>query len=502
MDTQELKILAARLRAFLERRGHALKHGHSLDLIAAIPGLRNWPEVGAFPARVREATLDEVTAARLARNLAERRGISTTTGELLRALTTTDEAPRPATADVWPDGPTAGIYVATSQAAIDALIARYEREAPGHVLYGEQAASGAESAIDLGESGIFSKGLLRAPSGTLVILGPMEMTQETWEDNGYRMWAARSLVDEAQHRVVILATTPSPSTLHSDLALLLQLEEEPGSVDETLRGNLIDGGEFVELTRFVNEQPAPILAPIVPPSIELPAELAGVLKKAIQFRPHGIIIVAEGRLRESRFELLEAVLPLTEHAGPAARIQPNFRGGYGRDDTPLSSRFAGVPVCASIESAYAHGYRRMLIERPDSAGAAMMKYAAQVCFLVDAYGEDVSGAFMSTLRPEPKDEHRSLQVLIAILCVSHIENAKGCFDICDAYIAHPDAPTYSDLERNWDYAENNRVIRWEDGLRSLVARELVTRAEAKQSLRRLEVDKALKQAPIGKTLSA
>ena len=37
MDTQQLKVFAERLRAYLERHNLTLKHGQTLDLIAAIP---------------------------------------------------------------------------------------------------------------------------------------------------------------------------------------------------------------------------------------------------------------------------------------------------------------------------------------------------------------------------------------------------------------------------------------------------------------------------------
>jgi hypothetical protein len=43
--------------------------GTTLDLIAALPGLRNWPEVQAFPNRVATCELDIRSAGRVAYRL-------------------------------------------------------------------------------------------------------------------------------------------------------------------------------------------------------------------------------------------------------------------------------------------------------------------------------------------------------------------------------------------------------------------------------------------------
>ena len=39
MDTEQLKVFAQRLRAYLENHQVQLKHGQALDLVAALPGL-------------------------------------------------------------------------------------------------------------------------------------------------------------------------------------------------------------------------------------------------------------------------------------------------------------------------------------------------------------------------------------------------------------------------------------------------------------------------------
>ena len=86
MDTQKLKEFAKHLRACLERHNLTIKHCQALDLIAAIPDLRNWSEVNAFPAHVATAQWDDHSADRLAQRIAKLHGLSLSTDELRQAL--------------------------------------------------------------------------------------------------------------------------------------------------------------------------------------------------------------------------------------------------------------------------------------------------------------------------------------------------------------------------------------------------------------------------------
>src|SRR5258707_1239305 len=83
----------------------------------------------------------------------------------------------------WTARPTPGVYVTTSQKAIDALVVNYEEATGGALLYAEPAASGVAAAIDLGEHGLWSAGLDRVRSGTLIVVGPIGLAQGEWEDS-------------------------------------------------------------------------------------------------------------------------------------------------------------------------------------------------------------------------------------------------------------------------------------------------------------------------------
>ncbi|WP_454914442.1 hypothetical protein [Variovorax gossypii] len=93
MDLPTLKLLAARVRGLLEQSHHRIGHNQALDLIAALPGLRNWPEVKAFPDRVAACQLDEVSATRLGTQLKYRFGLDMAAPSLLSSLLVVSTTP-------------------------------------------------------------------------------------------------------------------------------------------------------------------------------------------------------------------------------------------------------------------------------------------------------------------------------------------------------------------------------------------------------------------------
>ncbi|KGE06275.1 hypothetical protein LA03_32375 [Burkholderia gladioli] len=486
MDTQQLKVFAERLRAYLERHKLTLKHGQALDLIAAIPGLRNWPEVGAFPARVSAAQWDSISADRLAKRIAKQHGLILPVDEMLQTL----EPSAISVLKVWPDGPVPGVYVTTSQKAIDAAIARYEAVTDGALLYAEDAGRSSDAAIDLGEHGLFSRGMDRLPSGTLVVVGPVPLTQESWSDNKDRLNTAANLAYSSSLRVVVLAETPLPENLHSDIDLLLRPDDEGLDSDPVdVLGIVTESGDLQVVQPFVQRRAAPSAAQHFTTNQRLPQALEDALRLAVAKRPYGIIVLGITPGDTQRKALLEAVLPLTEHAGPAVRIQPTFRPGYGKDDPPLSPHFEGLPVFPSIESAYAHGYRRMVIESSHhGAGDAIARHAHEVCFLIRSFSTEVAGAWMSSL-PSQIDKPNALDVVTAVLCAADVPAKSGTVTICDAFVggASP-APTGDDTDRLAEHVEAHRTVRWQEQLDALLATRTVTPAQAKKALRRHNVD--------------
>src|SRR5690242_20118431 len=111
MDIQQLKLLAGRLRGVLEQQDRPVAYGQALDLIAALPGLRNWPEVSAFSDRVGACQLDTSTVSRLAYRLKRRHQLEISPAELLNALSPPNTVRSASAPQVWPSGPPAGVYV-------------------------------------------------------------------------------------------------------------------------------------------------------------------------------------------------------------------------------------------------------------------------------------------------------------------------------------------------------------------------------------------------------
>jgi hypothetical protein len=193
MDIPQLKLLAERVRDALATQKHAIGYSQSLDLIAALPGLRNWPEVQAFPGHVARCEVSTTTVERLSRRLVKR-GVEMDTAALLRVL-----EPSAASSmgdddlELWPSGPVAGVYVTTSESAIHALTAAWDDATDGAAFYYEGIGLRGLDAIRLGEDGLRSSGLSRISSGTLIVVGPLVLTQEEWSNNSEKLQQACAL---------------------------------------------------------------------------------------------------------------------------------------------------------------------------------------------------------------------------------------------------------------------------------------------------------------------
>jgi hypothetical protein len=111
-------------------------------LVAALPGLRNWPEVVAFPDRVAACELDATSAGRLAFRLNKTFALELSSKDLLSALAPASRGESQAALQVWPGGPPAGVYVTTSPDSINALLMRYEEATDGGLVYAERAGNG------------------------------------------------------------------------------------------------------------------------------------------------------------------------------------------------------------------------------------------------------------------------------------------------------------------------------------------------------------------------
>lgn len=388
MDTLQLKQLAGHVRALLAQSNRTIGHNQSLDVIAALPGLRNWPEVQAFPQRVAACSLDLESMGRLSNRLRRKFDLQIPAQELLAAL-------RPATDDdeplhVWPAGPLAGIYVTTDSKTLQALLAEYEDATDGAIVYAERAGNGWPASIDLGEYGLWSEGLDRVPSGTLVIVGPIELNQQAWSSSRERLQQAANLVLNNGHRVVVLIDTPTPDLLFQDVALLLSPKEEDDDFHTALRGTVDAHGRLVVQAPFAPAWPAPrpthttVGTAALAPNVRTPIEHA-LQRHTTAGRTTGILLLGttDVAVEHPGMDLVEAVLAMTQYAGPAARVMPRFRSTPDKDWL-VPDDIKQLPYLTSVESAIAQGYRRIIFPCGYTRSEDLLAFAGQALYIPPA----------------------------------------------------------------------------------------------------------------------
>lgn len=483
MDTQQLKLLAGQVRGLLQQSNHAIGHNQSLDVIAALPGLRNWPEVQAFPNRVAACELDLASISRLSFRLKRKFEVDLPANELLTAL-----APSGATVDrgvpqVWPSGPAPGVYLTTSQAAIDALIQRYEDASDGALFYADGTAGTGDGSIPIGDYGLWSNGLSRVPSGTLVVVGPIELDQQSWKSSSERLEMACLDALLAEHRIAVLVETPTPENLCEDALLMVGAIQPDGADHETaLMGVVTDGGKMEPRAPFAKSWPLPKRLPMIAVPDALPRSALAALTSVLTKHRTGLVMFGSANIKDhTAIELTAAALALTEHAGPAARIMPRHRGTPSKDwDVPEAIK--QLPFLPSVESAFAQGYRRLVIDPLYVKEDVLLEYGTDALFLANVHHSSVERIFMSAMRFGGMDHFADmLSILVAVLGVKPILTKKGDMTASDVYVAgdHP-IPTTVDYDDVDAFLRDHRIIRWQDEMDVLLDKKLTSHAALKK----------------------
>lgn len=488
MDVPQLKLLAGLVRGLLEQHNVPVGHSQSLDLIAAIPGLRNWPEVNAFPDRVAACELNSSTAARLAHRLRSRHNVELTPPQLIAALSPPG-SPGPARStppQIWPTGPAPGVYITTSQEAIDALLQRYGEATDGELVYAEAAGSGWQGAIDLGEYGLSSNGLSRVPSGTLLVVGPLELNQQSWKSSAEKLEWACIRADLDGHRVAVLLDTPAPELMFKDVALMVRSAASDGDDwDKALTGIVTADGVLQPRVPFVQEVAAPVAAAVHAPTDVLPSSVLTGLQQALARRQRGLVVLGCSLLEEHwAIDLIAALLPMTASLGPAARIKARTRTTPAKD-MMVPDSVKVLPVLPSIESAFAHGYRRMIVQPGYTDTEALLEYGDEVLFLMGAYGMEATNSFLEAARSCGFDLLRQLmEKLVAAVGVGVLQLKGRELRVGDLFAPQgafpPAAAKFGEVQ---DFVYTHRSVRWEDELAHLLDSRQVTLAAAKKALK-------------------
>jgi hypothetical protein len=488
MDVQQLKLLAGRIRDLLEHASVSVTHSQALDLSGALVGLRNWPEVQAFPSRVAGAELDMAAASRLCHRLTRKHGVELSSQEVFAALRSgSDAEANQDLPQIWPTGPRPGVYITTEQEHINALLQAYDDATDGALLYAERAGSHWTGSIDMGDDGLRSTSLDRVPSGTLLVVGPLDLNEQSWSEVGARLESACLSAQAYGHRVAVLMETESPETLFHDVELAVRVQEPEGDdAHEALLGVVDAAGELVVRTPFVEQLPAPLFRASEAPVEAIPAQAIPLLQAALKQRPTGLLLLGSSEITEHwAADLVNAALPLTDFAGPAARIRPRRRSTPAKDwDVPEGIK--ALPFLPSVDSAYALGYRRMVISTGYTDAEVVTAYSDRVLFIAGGYGGSVDDLFMDAIRPRGFQKMTEvLDELIAILGVTRLKTTKVDTAFADMYV-----PDGTKLGRGEKFSavvkllRERRCLRAEDALTGMLDTRQVTPAGVKKALER------------------
>lgn len=486
MDIQQLKLLAGRIRGLLEHANVTVTHNQALDLSGALVGLRNWPEVQAFPGRVTNSELDLAAASRLAHRLQRKHEVELSARELLVSL----RPPRAEAPDevpyIWPTGPSPGVYVTTEQSHINTLLAAYDEATDGALVYAESAGSHWKTAIDLGEYGLYSSGMDSVPSGTLIVLGPLELNQQSWGETASRLENACLAAQVQGHRVAVLIDTETPDTLFHDVDLAVRLKQtEDDDTNTALLGGVSESGDLVKRSPFVEPVSLPDFKSTASSLSALPPQTVPLLMKALERCPTGILIFGSSELTEHpAIELVAAALPLTDSAGPAARIRPRHRSTPAKD-WQVPDSIKQLPFLPSVQSAYSLGYRRMLIT-PSYTDEELLETYNDVLFIAGVYGDSAESCFMDGIRCRRSEQMQlALNQHIAILALTPVKTAKVDIPLVDMFIPDGSLPTGHDkFEETLAMIRDGRCFRAEDELERLLAEKTVTPASLRKALPR------------------
>jgi hypothetical protein len=476
MELEQLRLLADPLRRLLSERHHSISHNQALELLAAAAGQRSWSEVRAFPDNVANRALDAQAVARLAKRIVAKGGPEIPAESLLGLLESAKGNAAAALA-VWPEGPPAGIYVADDDEATNLAIRRYIEASDDALFFtnGFQYFDG--NAIELGDTGIFSAGLARTPSGTLLVMS-LAIGHDSWEDLKSRMIAAWNAASGGL-RVIVVCSTPTPESLYSDVSLLTHTEGEPPPGEPNwLVGIVSDEGELRAQVPFVPSRLSASPINEFPPSkLNLPSEVSTHLRHALDERRTGLLVA--GMLADFGenfpLEVIAAMLPTLKELGPIGRI-PRHNGYDGPH--PVPAGVAVLPTFSSVESALSAGCSVVVFDMTFySESQEIAACIDQALFVVGVkalgVGRGISNAIMGMGKVDNVHDF-----VTAAVCTGKVRGKSSKPMTWDMYVrvetlAESNAKRKQprDFEEMFEAA---RVVRREDQIAQLIADGIVT----------------------------
>lgn len=470
MDLQQLKLHAAVVRAFLAQRDRELSHAQSLELISALPGLRTWSEVLAFPDRVTACVLNHTSAGHLATRIERRSQIRTDAPALLELLAPKRDSIVP---EIWPAGPSPGLYVTHEAEGLQRLLEKYDEATDGALIYTERAGQNYPGSIDLGENGLWSNGLERVPAGTLIVVGPIELDEQSWSDARQRMDMACQLAADGK-RVVVVFDTPTPEDIFDDVRVLVTHSNDEFTQERlrALTGSVSAAGELVARQPFAAGYRRRPVAKALGSVEAIPAEVREQISGACADRRTGLLMLGSSTIGDHwAIDLIAAAVSMTDDLGPAARIMPRHRGTPAKD-WKVPPSVAQLPFLPSIESALAQGYRRLVVSPTYTPAETLLTAGERALVIGGGHGSDVQSVATFTLKSHTPDLNAQfLRLTIAVLGVTLI----GEHRIPDLYLKEGVAISESlRIGELFDFFEAHRSVRCEDQFWNRLEREEIT----------------------------
>lgn len=477
MDTHELKLLAGQVRNLLARHQHPIGHGHGLDFVAAIPGLRNWPEVMAFPERVAEASLDQRSAERLAKRIARDTPVKLGAIEILEALQVRPPGPPPL--DVWPEGPLSGVYVTLETQGAVRAIEEYDAYTNGGAqFFTDKLALEHDSAIELAEYGLFANGMRKLPSGTLIVRCPVDLAQDNWDDARATADIACQLALYHRLRVILVVETSSPEDLYRDLYSLVREVEYGEELVLALRGYVSDEGELIDdASRFTRprgiegRRTLTNVPPLPPANVE-----AAIRRAFARGLDHGLYVFGHLSRDDVTTSMLRQALLLTEHLGPACRVEAS--ADDMKKTREADRRLLELPSAPSVQAAIARGYRRILMESFWGRAEGLLGTADKAMIMAGVRDSEAAGAVLRSVMVPSNTEPEAVKRVEAVVCTTKLPFKGEEHWIVDAYYQAEqeslELPAPTDL---FKFVLNHRSIKAEEDLQQLVTALGLTRED-------------------------
>jgi hypothetical protein len=177
----------------------------------------------------------------------------------------------------------------------------------------------------------------------------------------------------------------------------------------------------------------------------LPGEILSLLRQSLAHRQTGLLILGGCAAAAERRQLTITALAVTAALGPVAALRPAVAFDHtdaSPDDAALENGLdptraqwdTVLPLFNSVTDAVDHGYRRILIDCPDSLdarhwGECLSYPPRQACLIVCVKSFDARHAFVSLTRAD----WNALESLIGILTWARLPGAQGPLTLCDGF---------------------------------------------------------------------